>query len=80
MAEGTVQLAEWLFTDLLTRNELDTYILIKVAAPCLHSYRCPHFRKFCDLYGVDGEGRGMGRNYSVHNTMQRAKSTLFPRA
>lgn len=39
VAEGTVQLAEWLFTDLLTRNELDTYILIKVAAPCLHSYR-----------------------------------------
>lgn len=25
-------------------------------------------------------GGGMGRNYSVHNTMQRAKSTLFPRA
>lgn len=24
VAEGTVQLAEWLFTDLLTRNELDT--------------------------------------------------------
>lgn len=93
MAEGTVQLAEWLFTDLLTRNELDTYILIKVPASCcLHSYRraMPAFPKILrPVLGVgqengrekEGEGRGMDRNYSVHNTircdaMQRCERNL----